>query len=218
VVVCSVAVVTLALVLGHVSGTDGKALRYAAFHVASIITTTGFATADFDVWPVATRVLLVLLMFVGGCGGSTGGGIKCSRIVLLLKYAGAQVKRTLYPRSVVNIRLNDRPVSPSIMSRILGFSFIYIGLFVIVGFLLCIIEPNLGTPVNGVEYNEIETAFSASVATLSNIGPGLGKVGPSQNYAWMAPWSKLLLAMSMLLGRLEVFTVIVLIHPRFWRR
>lgn len=216
VVLGSVAVVALAL--GRVPGSAGTTLRQAAFHVASMVTTTGFATVDFDAWPAVTRVLLVLLMFMGGCGGSTGGGIKCSRVLLLLKYAGAQVKRTLYPRSVVNIRLNDRPVPPAILSRILGFSLIYLGLFLIVGFLLCVIEPNLATPVDGVAYNPIETAFSASVASLSNIGPGLGKVGPARNYAWMSPWSKLLLVFAMLVGRLEVFTVIVLFHPRFWRR
>ena len=214
----AVAVVALALLLAGLQTTIAEALRYAAFNVVSIMTTTGFATADFDAWPVVTRALLVLLMFVGGCGGSTGGGIKCSRIALLLKHAVAQVKRTFYPRSVVNIRLNDRSVPESIMSRILAFFFMYIMLFVVIGLLLCAIEPNLGTAIDGVQHSRIETAFTASIATLSNIGPGLGRIGPTQHYAWMAPWSKLLLVLSMLLGRLEVFTVIVMFHPRFWRR
>ena len=214
----AVAVVVTALLLAGLQTTIGGALRYAAFNVVSIMTTTGFATDDFDAWPVITRALLVLLMFVGGCGGSTGGGIKCSRIVVLLKHAVAQVKRTLYPRSVTNIRLNDRSVPESITSRVLAFFSIYTMLFVAIGLLLCVIEPNLGTPVDGVEYNQIETAFTASIATLSNIGPGLGRIGPTQHYAWMAPWSKLLLVLSMLLGRLEVFTVVVVFHPRFWRR
>jgi trk system potassium uptake protein TrkH len=214
----SIVAVMLVLLLGRIQASVWEALRFSAFNVVSIMTTTGFATADFDLWPVFARALLVLLMFVGGCGGSTGGGIKCSRITALLKHAAAQVKRTLYPRSMVNIRLNDRPVPHAIMSRMLGFFFIYIGLFILIGMLLCVIEPGLGGPVDGVEYNRIETAFTAAVATLSNIGPGLGKIGPTQHYAWMAPWSKLLLVLSMLLGRLEVFTVVVLFHPRFWRR
>ena len=212
-----IVVVGAALLLGGVQTNVFEALRYAAFNVVSIMTTTGFATDDFDAWPVVTRALLVLLMFVGGCGGSTGGGIKCSRIALLLKHAVAQVKRTFYPRSVTNIRLDDRSVPESIMSRVLAFFFIYVLLFVVIGLLLCVIEPNLGTPVDGVHHSQIETAFTASIATLSNIGPGLGKIGPAQHYAWMAPWSKLLLVLSMLLGRLEVFTVIVMFHPRFWR-
>ena len=138
--------IALALVLGQARHFVGDAFRHAAFAVVSIMTTTGFATEDFDAWPTIARALLVLLMFVGACGGSTGGGIKCSRILLLLRHAAAQVKHTLYPRSVVNIRLDSRPVPVPIMSRILAFFVIYIGLFVLVGLALCVLEPSLREP------------------------------------------------------------------------
>lgn len=193
-------------------------LRHSAFTAVSILTTTGFGTEDFDQWPPYARCLLFLLMFVGGCGGSTSGGMKVSRILLLAKYARSQLTQSLYPRAVSNLALNNNHVDDGIMARILGFFFIFLSLFFLIALTMCLIEPNISTPIPGTHTNPIETALSASVATLGNIGPGLGKVGPTQNFAWMAPQTKLLLIFAMLVGRLEIYTVLVLFLPKFWRR
>lgn len=243
--VVGLAVLSIAMVLffhGYYGRNVLQILRHAAFAAVSIMTTTGFCTEDFDLWPAYCRGVLVCVMFIGGCGGSTGGGIKVSRFLLLIKHGVVQLRKCIYPRSIVNVRLNDRRVSDPIMAKILSFFFIYVSVFVIVGLLVCLVEPNLGwtpePPVSEVASGEVveplpppaeplapsytrspvTTAFVASVATLCNIGPGLGKVGPAQNYAWMAPLTKIVLIFAMLAGRLEIYTVIVLFLPSFWRK
>jgi trk system potassium uptake protein TrkH len=193
-------------------------LRHSAFTTVSVITTTGFCTENFDIWPPYARCLLLLLMFVGGCGGSTGGGIKVSRILLLVKYAVGQLTQSIYPRAVANLQLNGQGVSASIMAKILGFFFIFVSIFFALTLAICAFEPNLATPVAGIDAHPLETALSASIATLGNIGPGLGKVGATQNFSWFAPHTKLMLILAMLVGRLEVYTVVVLFLPKFWRR
>jgi trk system potassium uptake protein len=184
-----------------------EALRFSTFQVTSIITTTGFATANFNLWPAYCGLLLVVLMFVGGCGGSTGGGIKNSRILLLLKYCISQVERRLFVRSLSNVRLNKQRIDNSILHKTLSFFFIFIGIFILFSLLLCWM---------GVD--DILTATTASIACLGNIGPGLGKVGPDYTFAWMSAPAKLLLAFEMLLGRLELYTVLVIFLPTFWKR
>lgn len=196
-------------------------IRHASFNLLTIITTTGFATENYNLWPVFAKVLLLVLMFTGACGGSTSGGMKVSRAMLLLRHAIDQLKRCFFPSSIANVRLNDIRIRDDIMQPVLGFFFIYMTLFVVFTFLLCLIEPafgDLGRDSLGIHYSAIETSFSASVATLCNIGPGIGKVGPYENYAWLAPQSKFLLSIAMLIGRLEVYTVLVLLLPSFWRR
>lgn len=198
-------------------------LRHSSFTAVSVITTTGFCTEDFDQWPMYTKSLLVCLMFIGGSGGSTAGGMKVSRLLLLLKYSVVQIRRCFYPRSLASIRLNNQRVSDDIMAKILGFFFINVTTFILVSLLLCAIEPGLGhlgemTGRVQESYVAIETAFTSVIATLYNIGPGLSQVGPTMNYSWMAPQSKLLLSLTMLVGRLEVYTVIVLFLPIFWRK
>jgi trk system potassium uptake protein TrkH len=182
------------------------ALRYAAFQVVSIFTTTGFATADFDLWPAYAALLLVLLMFVGGCAGSTGGGIKNSRIILTLKYGAMQVERCVFRRAISNVRLNGARIPEPTLHKVVAFVCIFGGLHVFFSLLLCLL---------GVE--DIVTAATASIAALGNIGPGLGKVGATCTYAWMSPPAKLLLTAAMLLGRLEIYTVLVLFVPSFYR-
>jgi trk system potassium uptake protein TrkH len=177
----------------------GTALRYAAFQVVSILTTTGFATADFNLWPAYCTLLLVILMFVGGCGGSTGGGMKVVRLILLVKYGIAQVERCIFRRSVSNVRLNHERVDPATLHKALGFFFLFVGLFVLASLALCLL---------GVD--DVVTATSATIAALGNIGPGLAKVGPACTYAWMTPAAKGVLTFMMLLGRLELYTVLVL--------
>ena len=184
-----------------------EAIRYSSFQVVSILTTTGFATADFNLWPAYCALLLLCLMFIGGCGGSTAGGMKNSRVLLLIKYAVYQVERRIFVRSLPNVKLNKHRIDNVVLNRTVCFFFIFMCIFILFTLLLCCF---------GV--NDIVTAASASIASLGNIGPGLGKVGPTLTYAWMTPPAKILLTFEMLLGRLELFTVLVIFLPTFWKR
>jgi len=190
-----------------VAPTFGKALQYASFQVVSILTTTGFCTANFAIWPAYACLLLIILMFIGGCGGSTGGGMKVSRAMLVVKYGVAQVRRTLFPRKITNIHLNNKRVETRTLHKVMTFFFLFIALFVIFALLLSLYP--------GIDY---ETATSASIASLGNIGPGIGGVGATCTYAWMKPSAKMILTLAMLLGRLELYTVLVVFLPTFWKR
>jgi trk system potassium uptake protein TrkH len=181
-------------------------LRFSAFQVVSILTTTGFGTADYELWPVLCQYLLVFGMFVGGCAGSTGGGMKVARILLLFKHAQVQVYRLIHPRAVKLVKLGERPVDKEVMQSILGFFALYLGVFVAASFVMAAIGMDL------------PSAGASVIATLSNIGPGLGSVGPADNFAHVPAVGKLVLSFCMLLGRLELFTVLVLIFPSFWRK
>ncbi len=181
-------------------------LRFSAFQAVSILTTTGFATADYEGWPVFGQYLLVFLMFIGGCAGSTGGGMKVARILLLFKHAHVQLYRLIHPRAIRLVKLGNIPVDREVMQAILGFFALFMGIFVFASLLMA---------ASGMD---LVSAGSAVIATLSNIGPGLGSVGPTDNYAHIAPFGKSVLMFCMLLGRLELFTVLVLIFPTFWRK
>ena len=181
-------------------------LRYSAFQLVSILTTTGFGTADYELWPVLCQYLLVFAMFIGGCAGSTGGGMKVARILLLFKHAHVQIYRLIHPRAVRLVKLGDRPVAKDVMQSILGFFAVYLGVFVAASFIMA-----------GVGM-DVTSAAASVVATLGNIGPGLGSVGPVDNFAHVPAFGKLTLAFCMLLGRLELFTVLVLVFPSFWRK
>jgi trk system potassium uptake protein TrkH len=184
-----------------------NSLRYSAFQVVSIMTTTGFCTANFDLWPVYTVILLLLLMFIGGCGGSTGGGMKVSRFILLLKYSGLQLQRCLFPHLISNIRLNKSRVNTETLHKVLSFFFLFIFLYIMFSLVLSIF-PSI----------DFKTAISASIASLGNIGPGISKVGATCTYAWMHPAAKIILTIAMLIGRLEIYTVLVIILPTFWKK
>ncbi len=181
-------------------------LRFSAFQVVSIMTTTGFGTADYELWPVLCQYLLIFSMFIGGCAGSTGGGMKVARILLLFKHAQVQVFRLIHPRAVRLVKLGDRPVDKEVMQSILGFFALYMGVFVTASFIMAGIGMDL------------PSAGASVIATLSNIGPGLGSVGPVDNFAHVPAVGKLVLSFCMLLGRLELFTVLVLVFPSFWRK
>jgi len=187
-----------------------KSLQYSSFQVVAIMTTTGFATADFNLWPAYATILLVALMFVGGCGGSTGGGMKYSRVLLLLKYGTYQVEKTLFPNLVSNIRLNKVRIEYSTLNKVLSFFFFFLIIFFFVALTLTIVDGNTEM--------DFTTAMTASVASLGNIGPGLSNVGATCTYSWMSPISKIVLTLAMLLGRLELFTVLVLFLPKFWKK
>ncbi len=184
----------------------GKNFRYSIFQVSSIMTTTGFGTADFELWPILPQYILLLLMFIGGCAGSTGGGMKVARIVLLFKHAQVQMFRLIHPRAIRLVKLGKRPVDKEVLHAILGFFALYIGVFV-VGSLL--------VSATGMDFT---SAGSAVIACLSNIGPGLGSVGPTDSFAYVPAFGKWVLIFCMLMGRLELFTVLVLFFPSFWRK
>ncbi len=181
-------------------------LRYSAFQMVSIMTTTGFGTADYELWPVLCQYLLVMAMFFGGCAGSTGGGMKVARLLLLAKHAQVQLFRLIHPRAVRLVKLGDRPVEKEVMQSILGFFALYMAVFVIASFIMA---------ATGMD---LVSAGGSVIATLSNIGPGVGSVGPVDNFAHVPAFGKITLAFCMLLGRLELFTVLVLVFPTFWRK
>jgi trk system potassium uptake protein TrkH len=183
-----------------------SSFRASVFQVTSIGTTTGFATADYDTWPVVTQVVLVFLMFVGGMAGSTGGGIKTLRLWAALKQGIVELRKHLHPRAVMLTRVGGKVVHEGVMLNILAFMLLFVGSFIVAALLLAAL---------GID---IVTAAGASAACLGNIGPGLARVGPAANYAWMPGAAKLILGLLTLLGRLEIYTVLVLFHPEFWRR
>ncbi len=181
-------------------------LRYSFFQASSIMTTTGYATADFDVWPQLSRVILVMLMFIGASAGSTGGGIKVIRFQLLLKSMVRDIRRTVHPKSVNTVKLDGHTVDEGIISGVQGFFFAYI---------LVLLSAVIIVSIDGFSF---ETSFTAVLATISNIGPGLGMVGPVGNYAAFSGLSKIVLSMCMLIGRLEVFPILMLFSPSAWKK
>jgi trk system potassium uptake protein TrkH len=182
------------------------AFRDALFQVVSILTTTGFATADYDVWPLLSVTLIFALLFSGGCAGSTAGGLKVMRGLVLLKEIFRNIQLFMLPQAVVKVRLDRHPVPPSIVSGITAFTFCY--LLLIGLFTLCMT----------FYFPDLASAGSAAVSCLSNVGPGFAEIGPTRNYAAIADGGKLLLSFCMLLGRLELFTVLVLFTPSFWKK
>ncbi|MEW6666102.1 MAG: TrkH family potassium uptake protein [Thermodesulfobacteriota bacterium] len=191
---------------GNVYDSLGKAFRYALFQVSSIITTTGFVTADFDQWPSLSKTLLVLCMFLGGMAGSTGGGLKTMRVVLLARQAYQEMFRIIHPHAVTAVKLGGKAVPPEVMSSIWGFTLLYLGLFAVSTLLVAAVGLDL------------VSAVSAVATCICNVGPGLGSVGPVQNYIAVPLLGKWVLIFCMLAGRLEIYTVIVLLAPEFWRK
>ncbi|MCO6044221.1 TrkH family potassium uptake protein [Aeoliella sp. ICT_H6.2] len=195
------------------------AFRYVSFQVVSIMTTTGFGTHNFDTWHQLARALLFLLMFVGGCAGSTGGGIKVIRHVLFVKILGMEIERSYHPTVVRPLKLGDNVTTDAeLRSQILLYFGLVTFIFMLSWITLVAIEPEstwteVGQPVD----NKLIDCASAVAATMNNIGPGLGTVGAKQNYANFEPLSKLLFIFLMTLGRLELFAVLVLLLPGFWR-
>ena len=184
----------------------GEALRYGAFQVASIITTTGFATADYEKWPAMSQLILLLCMFVGASAGSTGGGMKCLRIMLCFKYCYRELFSLIHPHSVTHVKIGGKTVPDDVLRSVLGFLALYVGLFAL---------SSIALAGFGVDF---VTSFSAVAASIGNIGPGFGLVGPVENFAGIPAAGKWLLVWCMLLGRLEIFTVIILVVPEFWRK
>lgn len=184
----------------------GQALRSSFFLVTSIITTTGFGTEDFDLWPTASRFLMLLLMISGGCAGSTAGGLKIVRLFVVFKKTLREVRLFMQPKAVVQIKLGRKPLDSDTVSTISAFFIIYMMIFAFATLLMTFYTPDL------------VTAISSVAATLGNIGPGLSAVGPSQNFALIPSPGKCILTFCMILGRLELYTVLAVFLPRFWKR
>ena len=183
-----------------------KAFRDSLFQVVSIITTTGYATVDYCKWPSPLVALIFLLMFFGGSAGSTGGGIKIARVVVVLKNINLEFKRLIHPQAIVPVRLNKKSIDPAVVNNIMIFVLAYMAIFL------------ASTVIMSFMGLDLRSAMGAVAATLGNIGPGLGSVGPAANYAHIPGIGKWLLSFLMLIGRLELFTVLVLLSPAFWRK
>ncbi len=202
IVAVSVAIITASTVSFYHSA--GKALHEAFFQVASIITTTGFGTADFDLWPSTAKTVLVLLMLIGACAGSTGGGFKVSRLVIAIKNAHKEFKLFLHPKMVCKVKMDGKSVDLSVTRSI----DIFLVLYVLIFGISCLLV--------SVDGHDLITNFTAVAATFNNIGPGLAMVGPTQNFSFFSDFSKLVLIFDMLAGRLEIFPLVMLFYPPTW--
>ena len=197
-------------VAGNLVSINGEsflhAFRLGSFQVVSIMTTTGFSSVDFEQWPAFSKYFLLVLMFVGGCAGSTGGSIKVVRIFLLVKQGYRELYRLIHPRAVVHVKFNNSKVSSDVMDSIMGFFFLYMFLTVIA----TMVMTSLGL--------DMVSAISSVAATIGNIGPGLGSVGPTDNFASIPDPGKWVLSFCMIMGRLELYTLLILFLPEYWKK
>lgn len=205
--ILGMAILIGSIVLNLVEGyTPLQSLRHAFFNITSMMTTTGFASQDFGAWYVVIPMMALILAFIGGCSGSTAGGMKVLRVILINKHGRRELKRMIHPHGIVHVKVNGSIVPDSVLQAVLSFAALYIICFIMISFLLSMF---------GID---LITAFSAVAATITSLGVGLGDVGPSSNYESLPDGAKMLLTFSMLLGRLELFTLLVLVTPEFWRR
>ena len=187
-------------------GSLEETVRYAFFQVGSIMTTTGYATTDFNTWPLFSKTILIVLMFIGACAGSTAGGIKVSRIVLLFKSIRKELSLLIHPRLVKKIKIDGHPVSHEVIRS----TNVFIALYFIIFFISLLFI--------SMENINFTSAFTAVAATLNKIGPGLDMVGPTQNFSFFSDFSKYILMLNMLIGRLEIFPMLILFHPACWKK
>ena len=200
----AIALITLNIL--HLYETPLRALRYAAFQVASIITTTGFVTANYELWPELSKTVILLLMIIGACAGSTGGGMKVSRILILSKTIGKEVRQILHPKSVNVVKMDGKRVPGESIHGVYVYLICY--LVILCGSVLLV----------SVDNQDFTTNFTAVLTTLNNVGPGLAKVGPIENFFHFSYFSKLILSMDMLVGRLEILPMLMLFAPQVWRK
>ena len=183
-----------------------EAIRHSTFQVASIMTTTGFTSYDFNAWPTLSKTILVILMFIGASAGSTGGGIKVSRIVIYIKSVFREIKYSIHPRQVSAVKFEGKAVDDNIIKGVSTYMLAYLMIFVIAMLII------------SIEGKDLVTTFTSVVATFNNIGPGLEVVGPTGNYVSFTDLSKVTLSLTMIAGRLEIFPILVLFAPRLWRK
>lgn len=208
VILIIVSILIFTAVLSMWSGQFNEStVRASSFQVVSILTTTGYTTADFSLWPVFLKYVLILLMFVGSCAGSTGGGMKVIRVMVVIKLAFSTIKQAILPNAILPVKIDARPIPDTYILRTATFFLIYMSLFAVGTVFMTISDST-----------DLVTAFAASVACLSNIGPGLGKVGAMENYAWISMPGKWMLSFLMLAGRLELYSILVLLVPATWRK
>lgn len=202
IILASIGIITFNIL--HLFGSFTTSLRHASFQVASIITTTGFASTDFNIWPETSKAILVTLMFVGACAGSTGGGIKVSRFIILVKTLRKELKSYVHPKSVSKISMDGTPIGHEVVRSVNVYIITFILIFT-ASFLIVSLD-NKG----------LITSFTAVAATINNIGPGLELVGPTTNFAHFSGLSKIVLIFDMLAGRLELFPILILFHPNLY--
>ena len=204
--IIAAAIIAIAINTRGMFTSFGRAFQQAAFQVGSIITTTGYATTDFNVWPVFSKTILVMLMFVGACAGSTGGGIKVSRLMILCKSARKELQLYLHPNAVKKIKMDDKPIPHEVVRATNMFLFVYILIF------------SISLLIVSLDNFDLVSNFTAIAATLNNIGPGLGAVGPTGNFGSYSYVSKIVMIFDMLAGRLEVFPLLLLFKRDTWRK
>ncbi len=199
--------VSIIIVVGVLTVSSGKGeWNEVIFNIVSISTSAGFAVSDYGLWPPATSLLFLIVMFVGGCSGSTAGGMKVIRILLLFRQGIREVRRLIHPHAVLHVKVGNKSVEGSVVQALWGFFALYIVCFIVISVLVA---------MTGVD---MLTAISASAATITNAGPGFGDVGPASTYAMLPDAAKAVLMFGMVLGRLEIFTFFVLLVPEFWRK
>ena len=204
IIAASTAVITV--FIANMYGSVGEALRHAFFQVSSIITTTGFATTNFDLWPAVPKGILVLLMLIGACAGSTGGGIKVSRLIILVKSIGKELKQIIHPKNITKIRLDGKVVEHDTVRSVNVFLVTYLLIFAVSVLLI------------SIDNKDLVTNFTAVAATFNNIGPGLAQVGPIENFGCFSNFSTVILTIDMLAGRLEIFPLLILFMRDTWKR
>ena len=192
--------------MANVYGNFSDVVRHSAFQVASIITTSGFSTVDFNLWPEFSKLILVVLMFIGGCAGSTAGGLKVSRVIMMFKGIYRDLRRMIHPRSVSSVRFEGKTLEKATLRSVNG----YVVVYMIVFFAIML--------VISLEPFGLETAFTATAACFNNVGPGLGEVGPAGSFAGFSDLSTWILSFAMLLGRLEIFPVLLTFSPLTWAK
>lgn len=190
----------------HMFNGIGETLRHVFFQVGSIITTTGFSTCDFDLWPQFSKTILIILMFIGACAGSTGGGIKVSRLLIIAKTLKKELSLVIHPREIRKIRMDGHPIAHEVVRS----TNVFIGCYFFILFLSVLLI--------GLDGYDFTTNFTAIAATLNNIGPGMELVGPTQNFSIFSNFSKIVMMFDMLAGRLELFPILILFHPSCWKR
>jgi trk system potassium uptake protein TrkH len=203
IIVISTVLITANL-MSNLSVTFGNALKHAYFQVSSIMTTTGFATVDFNLWPTFSKTILIILMFIGGCAGSTGGGIKVSRITILFKSLKREIQKLLHPHSVAPIKMEGETLDASVVKGVN----VYFGLIIVIMF--------IGTLLVSFDGLDFTTSLTGVIATLNNIGPGLELVGPMGNFDCFSYFSKIIFSILMLIGRLEIYPILILFLPKTW--
>lgn len=204
VIAASIAAITINIL--HMYGTIAHAFRYASFQVGAIITTTGFVTADFEQWPVFSKVILLSLMVIGACGGSTGGGIKVSRFMILCKSIRQEVRKMLHPNVMTMVRINGKKVGSDTMRSVN----IYFSAYVMIILVSVLIV--------SLDNFDFATTFSGVLTTINNVGPGISQVGPVENFHAFSALSKIVFSFDMLFGRLEIFPYLLILSPDLWRR